>query len=82
MKERVFILVVLFSFLVFLGISFSQSDSTKAPFGYSYQIKSGLKLHIYSDCSYLKNKQYNIVLSDTGQTCKKCIDRLYKEESK
>ena len=81
MKERVFILVVLFSFLVFLGISFSQDDSKKAKFGYAFQIRDGLKYHIYSDCFVLKGKEFKEVIPDSGLTCKHCINKLYKEEN-
>ena len=73
----------IFLFVVFLTIStLAQSDSTKAEFGYAFQIKEGLKYHLYSDCFTIKNKNFKIVKIEDGKTCKNCVYRLYAEEIK
>lgn len=84
MKIRTFIfaLIVLLLTLSLISTPLAQQDTTKAKFGYAFQIKPGLKYHIFNNCFTLKNKTFVEVQIDSAQTCKNCVNRLYAEEEK
>ena len=82
MKIRTLLYALLLALLFLVSTSFAQQDTTKAAPGYAFQIREGLKYHIFNNCFTLKNKTFNLVQIDSAQTCKNCVNRLYAEEEK
>ena len=74
--------VIFYAFLVwlFLSLTFAfaqeQPKDTKAPFGYAYMTKSGKKYHLFSDCFVLKGREVRLVLIDSLDVCKHCVNKL------